>query len=109
MIALWRWPCALLALLLSGFGGLRALPADERAADEAERVVVSRPVPARLDCVDLPRLARLDQAWTAAFLSAPLPADRLSLPASAGGVGGVEGWHPAPSLRRGSAGGARAP
>jgi hypothetical protein len=43
MHAVWRWPCALIALLLSGFGGLRSLPADDRAADEAERVVVTRP------------------------------------------------------------------
>jgi len=108
MIALWRWPCALLALLLSGFGGLRSLPADERAADEAERVVVSRSAPTAAAVVDLPRLARWGhhQDWSAAFLSAALPADRLSSPAWAAGA---EAWRPAPSLRRGSAGGARAP
>ncbi len=101
MIALWRWPCALLALLLSGFGGLRGLPADERAADEAERIVVSRPAPT--DVVVLPQLARVrGPAWSAPRLSPAIPAETRPL-------ANDEGWRPAPSRRRGSAGGPRAP
>jgi len=101
MIALWRWPCALLALLLSGFGGLRALPADERAADEAERVVVSRPAPT--DVVVLPQLARAGwPAWLAPRLGLAI-VEENSL------VADVAGWRPAPSQLRGSAGGPRAP
>lgn len=45
MSAFWRWPCALLALILSGVGGLRSLPTDDRSSDEVDRhirVVIER-------------------------------------------------------------------
>lgn len=42
MRAVWHWPCALIALLLSGLGGLRSLPGDSCVHDEREaRQVVS--------------------------------------------------------------------
>lgn len=101
MLALWRWPCALIALLLSGVGGLRSLPADERSSDEAERVVVSRPAADGIVAGVMQTAVAGDvtvvpwalDAGTASETAAPTPS----------------AWRPATCQRRGSAGGARAP
>lgn len=95
MRAVWQWPCALIALLLSGFAGLRSLPGDGVVLDEPEtRVVVS---------VAKVALAESGQAATYAL---PLPITASAIPVARPLLAAQR---PASALRMGSARGPRAP
>lgn len=101
MLRFLRLPCALLALLLSALGGTR-LPAIETLDDQRTKIPISSPAPATAALPDAPApvpgppvasLVVINGEWRPSFT--------LIIPE------GVQ--PPAPSQRRGSAGGARAP
>jgi hypothetical protein len=61
MRRVWQWPCALIALLLSVFAGLRSLPGDSRVLEDAETRLVVAVVETAATEQRRPRAQRIDQ------------------------------------------------
>lgn len=102
MLRLLRLPCALLALLLSALGGVRLAAIEQHEDDRAKTPVISpAPTVAALPSMPCPVPGPAPALPVLVVVAETAPIAVLATPTTVS--------LPAPSQRRGSAGGARAP